>query len=453
MRPLVFLFCLVSFAAQAQSVQQSGNVTPGHVTSWITNGVIGDGGPLGGGATLNGMFNAFDFLCANSLSNTPLIISCGLSATGTNTWNGFQNLSGGATAPTRSTGDNTTNVATTAFVNSLLSTSNTWSALQTFNGGIHALNLQLLNAAPQSTVDLQSVVPVNGFYASGSGAIFQNCPLIGCLVGDHQQSALYLKATATRDKSIAEYMATFDCNLNSGSTGVGTFSDAKVCLFNSATTGSSAGNATWGMANDLVVGAGDTGLFKVSAEFDITNHGTDCAVGVKNCYSVYISGDVDKQITAMLALALPVGTVLPAAHYGFLINGQHIADTADIEESGGAPTAICIGCLIAQTHSVAVLQDFSTSPVGLWLRGTYATDAIVSPGFSVNGSGQVGATSASAVGAGFLAYAMSSTANFGIFFSSGNPSVSAAAGSINLDASGKLWVRTDASTWTQVTVP
>lgn len=118
---LAILLGLIS-PAFGQSVQQSGDITPGHVTTWITDGVVGDGGPLGGSASWNGMFNAFDFLCSNSLSNTPLIISCGLSATGTNTWNGIQNFSGGATAPTRSPLDSTTNAATTAFVANAVAT-------------------------------------------------------------------------------------------------------------------------------------------------------------------------------------------------------------------------------------------------------------------------------------------------------------------------------------------
>ncbi len=93
---LAVLLSLIS-PALGQSVQQSGNVTPGHVTTWITDGVVGDGGPLGGSASWNGMFNAFDFLCSNSLSNTPLIISCGLSATGPNSWLALQTFVGGAT--------------------------------------------------------------------------------------------------------------------------------------------------------------------------------------------------------------------------------------------------------------------------------------------------------------------------------------------------------------------
>ena len=116
MKKILVLLLALASPAYGQSVQQSGNVTPGHVTSWITDGIVGDGGPLGGGASFNGMFNAFDFLCANSLSTSPLIVSCGLSASSTNTWVALQNFTGGATAPTRPVGDKTTNVATTAFV-------------------------------------------------------------------------------------------------------------------------------------------------------------------------------------------------------------------------------------------------------------------------------------------------------------------------------------------------
>lgn len=112
----LFIACLLSFSANAQSVQQSGNITPGHIASWITTGVIGDGGSVGGGATLNGTFVLNDFVCANATSSTPSIIDCGFSATGTNNWVGAQNLQGGGTALTRAANDNTTNIATTAFV-------------------------------------------------------------------------------------------------------------------------------------------------------------------------------------------------------------------------------------------------------------------------------------------------------------------------------------------------
>ncbi len=103
---VVFFVFLLS-CANAQDVRQSGTVTPGHVTRWITNGVVGDGGPLGGGASFNGTFNAFDFLCANSTSVTPLIIDCGISRDlvpllgAANTWTGSENVNSyGGTAGT-----------------------------------------------------------------------------------------------------------------------------------------------------------------------------------------------------------------------------------------------------------------------------------------------------------------------------------------------------------------
>lgn len=55
-----------------------------------------------------------------------------------NTWTALQSFNGGATAPTRSNGDNTTNVATTAFVQNVLGVANTWTALQAFNSGATA---------------------------------------------------------------------------------------------------------------------------------------------------------------------------------------------------------------------------------------------------------------------------------------------------------------------------
>jgi hypothetical protein len=118
------LALLLAFTAPvlAQSVQQSGNITPGHIASWITTGVIGDGGSVGGGATLSGSFTLNDMVCANATSSTPLLVDCGFSATGTNNWVGVQNLQGGGTSLTVATADNSTNIATTAWVRNLATT-------------------------------------------------------------------------------------------------------------------------------------------------------------------------------------------------------------------------------------------------------------------------------------------------------------------------------------------
>lgn len=109
---LAAALCAVSFVASAQSVRQSGTVTPGHTSVWVAPGVIADGGAPGA-AIITGASTVNDFVCIG-MSGT--LIDCGLSATATNNWSGLQNFNGGATAPTRSAGDSTTNVATTAFV-------------------------------------------------------------------------------------------------------------------------------------------------------------------------------------------------------------------------------------------------------------------------------------------------------------------------------------------------
>ncbi len=116
MKKILALFLALISPAFGQSVQQSGNITPGHIATWVTSGIIADGGSVGGGATLNGTFILNDFICANATSSTPSIIDCGFSATGTNNWVGAQNLNGGGTSLTAATADNSTAIATTAWV-------------------------------------------------------------------------------------------------------------------------------------------------------------------------------------------------------------------------------------------------------------------------------------------------------------------------------------------------
>jgi hypothetical protein len=79
----------------APYVLQSGNITSGHLVGWITNGVIGDGGAINiAPSSLN------DVLCANI---NGLIFDCGM-------------LGGTPLAQTAAFGTNTTQLATTAFV-------------------------------------------------------------------------------------------------------------------------------------------------------------------------------------------------------------------------------------------------------------------------------------------------------------------------------------------------
>jgi hypothetical protein len=93
----------------AQSVQQSGTVTPGHVATWLTTGVIGDGG-VPGGPIFTGSTTQNDFACVGS-GSPAVIIDCGLSATGVNNWTAQQNFNGGITV----SGAITLNVAPLTF--------------------------------------------------------------------------------------------------------------------------------------------------------------------------------------------------------------------------------------------------------------------------------------------------------------------------------------------------
>lgn len=161
MKKLLAILLALTSSAFGQSVQQSGVITPGHGANWVTDGVIADSGAPSGGVGLLGSFVINDMLCASATGTSISVIDCGFSATGTNNWVGLQNLNGGATAPTRSPGDSTTNVATTAFVTTssvnLLATINTWTALQNFNGGATAPT----QAAANNTTNVATTAFVN----------------------------------------------------------------------------------------------------------------------------------------------------------------------------------------------------------------------------------------------------------------------------------------------------
>ena len=67
---LALVFLLLSSPAFAQSVQQSGTVTPGHLPYWLTNGVIADGGTAANGLlTSLGITASGPSFCQNSASN------------------------------------------------------------------------------------------------------------------------------------------------------------------------------------------------------------------------------------------------------------------------------------------------------------------------------------------------------------------------------------------------
>ena len=102
-------------------MQQSGNVTPGHSACWAITGVLFDCGAPGGGVSVVGSTTQNDFAAFNGSGS---LIDSGINPSATSNWSGLQNFNGGATAPTRTAGDDTTNVATTAFVKTAISSLN-----------------------------------------------------------------------------------------------------------------------------------------------------------------------------------------------------------------------------------------------------------------------------------------------------------------------------------------
>ncbi len=88
MKKLLVLTCLLALTVpvKAQSVQQSGTVTPNHAVKWVTDGVVGDGG-LGFTELLNGNFTeVLDTVGHHRLTgSTPVLTSCGTSPSITGT--------------------------------------------------------------------------------------------------------------------------------------------------------------------------------------------------------------------------------------------------------------------------------------------------------------------------------------------------------------------------------
>ena len=58
-------------------IEQSGNITPGHVAIWMTTGVVGDGGPLKSSHTVLATLLSADF---NSISDQPLLLPSTITA-------------------------------------------------------------------------------------------------------------------------------------------------------------------------------------------------------------------------------------------------------------------------------------------------------------------------------------------------------------------------------------
>lgn len=99
-RILTFLLCLTA-AAMAQSVQQSGSVTPGHAAVWLTNGVIQDAGTAASGKfTSLGTTGQGPTICANSAPiSQPYVALCLAANTNSAAILSLQNYGGASAQP------------------------------------------------------------------------------------------------------------------------------------------------------------------------------------------------------------------------------------------------------------------------------------------------------------------------------------------------------------------
>jgi hypothetical protein len=125
-----------------------------------------------------------------------------------------------------------------------------------------------------------------------------------------------------------------------------------------------------------------------------------------------------------------------------------------------ASGAVAFSGFYDTSNSPIVLCGVGTHTTGVDFTSATLTTAFASTGFAVTGTGNISALSATAIPAGGTAgagYKFSSTANFGIFFGSGAPTLSAAKGSLYLRSDGsststRSYINTDGSTaWTSIT--
>jgi hypothetical protein len=409
MKKLLALLLLTA-PAFGQSVQQSGNITPGHGAQWITNGVIGDSGAPSGGVGLLGSFVINDMLCSNATGTTISIIDCGFSATGTNNWVGLQNLNGGATAPTRSPGDSTTNVATTAFVAAssvnLLATINTWTALQNFNGGataptrtaldsttnvattafVTASNTNQLSTANTWTATQQFGSPwvqANVYAAGSTGA--SGVAARGTLASPNTDGvATWIVQSVANFNGIAPalYASTIKEGAQgamSGAYGLAAWGEAKDLAGGGSVSGGRWAASCVGGTGGNCTGATNLGVASVSYAY---------VIGAEN--QAWNSTGVDATTTFSAAkFATPVLSTCAGTNKcdaAFLVN-----DNIVIPNAGVTPDIDGIhfpALTLDSTGSVLRAETATTYGVNL-LNATCSTACFRSPSFQVDGSGNI----------------------------------------------------------------
>jgi hypothetical protein len=325
----------------------------------------------------------------------------------------------------------------------LLNTANTFSALQTLSSGETV-------SGPASMVNLYTSPPTSALY-DGAGFQYSICDIVGCIAGDHTRASSYWVDTTVNDATKGEYHFQIDTVANTGfaanwqistdyfsgaqvvsngaiyteavasctslgsgggpsGTGSGisdgscswnygspSITNGKVGFANSMVVKANSGHA-WGSAEDMVVQQNVyNGMFVATKELDagLANANQDCAIGVANCYDLYMSGGTLGPITSYIGISASsggTGSYAYASHFGLLFQGaSNFIKDADIADwAAGA-----LGYQSTGNHATAFVEDTGTSPIGLWLNGSYSTAGIVIKSGATSEGVALGATATS----------------------------------------------------------
>jgi hypothetical protein len=168
----------------------------------------------------------------------------------------------------------------------------------------------------------------------------------------------------------------------------------KVNGASSWVTGPNTAPGTWNWAFDSIWY--DDQPFKTNLELDVTKNGTvHCDPGVLNCYNLLMGGGAYNRITAEIAMSAGASGHV-AANWGLLMQGAYLAYIADIEIDDSAPVGLKFAGLYGASHSIATIDDLSSSPYSLLANGTYSVAPFASRAGASSAYGMfLGATAAS----------------------------------------------------------